>query len=202
MRWYNIKCKLMVLIGETLVSLDLFEKKFKCDLSVCKGMCCVEGVAGAPLEVEETKILKKIYPLIYPYLKEKNISAIEEQGLYVTDSDGEWVTPLISGEECAYAIFEDGIAKCAIEKAYFEGLISFRKPISCHLYPIRIKKIDKLEALNYHEWDVCKPAFELGEKEGIPVYRFLKDVLIRKYGEKWYRELEETAEAYYEKQDI
>jgi len=161
----------------------------------------VEGVAGAPLEEEETKILKDIYPLIQPYLKGKNIRAIDEQGLYVKDNDGEWVTPLINGEECAYAIFEEGIAKCAIEKAYFENLISFRKPISCHLYPIRIKKIDKLEALNYHEWDVCKPAVELGKKEGVPVYRFLKDVLIRRYGEKWYRELEETAEAYYEKQE-
>lgn len=192
----------MVLIGETLVSLDLFEQKFKCDLSKCLGMCCVDGVAGAPVEEDETRIIKDIFPVIQPYLKEKNKEAIEEKGVVVKDSDGEWVTPLIKGEECAYAVFENGIAKCAIEKAYFDGLISFRKPVSCHLYPIRIKKIDKLEALNYHEWEICSPAVERGKMEGIPVYKFLKDVLIRRYGKDWYKELEETAEAYYEKQGM
>jgi hypothetical protein len=190
----------MVLIGNTLVSLDIFEKKFLCNLAKCKGKCCVEGVAGAPVEKEEAKVLAEILPEIKPYLHLEGEQAIEEQGPVVTDHDGDLVTPLVKTEECAYAVFEDGIAKCAIEKAYFENRVQFRKPISCHLYPIRVKHMDNLEALNYHHWDICRPAVRYGKQKGIPVYRFVKDALIRRYGKDWYRELEETAEAYYEKQ--
>ncbi len=163
-------------------------------------MCCVEGIAGAPVEKEESEIMGRIIPKIKPYLRQESWQAIEEQGPVVKDHDGDLVTPLVKTEECAYAIFEDGIAKCAIEKAYFENRVDFRKPISCHLYPIRIKKMDNLEALNYHEWDICRSAVRYGRKQGVPVYRFVKDALIRRYGGNWFRELEETAEAYYEKQ--
>ena len=192
----------MVLIGNVLVSLDIFEQKFLCNLEKCKGMCSVEGVAGAPVEKEEAEILARIIPTIKPYLRLEGWQAIEEQGPVVTDHDGELVTPLVKTEECAYAIFEDGIAKCAIERAYFANQVNFRKPISCHLYPIRIKQMDNLEALNYHEWDICRSAVRYGRQEGMPVYRFVREALIRRYGEDWYRELQETANAYYEKQKI
>jgi len=192
----------MVLIGEVLVSLDVFEQKFLCDVRQCKGECCVEGVAGAPVEKGEEEILERIAPKIKSYLWNEGWKAIQKQGAVVKDSEGEPVTPLVKSEECAYAIFEDGIAKCAIEKAYFDKVVDFRKPISCHLYPIRVSTVHGMDALNYHEWDICRPAINLGKFEGLPVYKFLKDALVRRYGEKWYKELEETAEAYYEKQNI
>ena len=192
----------MVLIGNTLVSLDVLEVQFVCDVKRCKGMCCVDGVAGAPVEKEEGEILGQIIPQLKPYLREQGWQAIREQGPVVTDHDGDLVTPLVSTEECAYAVFEEGIAKCAIEQAWFDGKVAFRKPISCHLYPIRLSQVDKLEAVNYHEWEICRPALKKGKKEGVPVFRFVKDALIRRYGEKWYRELEETAKAYYKKQNI
>ena len=115
---------------------------------------------------------------------------VREQGAWVVDRDNEKVTPLIGREECAYVIFEDKIARCAIERAYEEGTISFRKPVSCHLYPIRVGKLKQGFALNYHQWSICEPARILGEKEGVPVFRFLKDAIIRVYGEEFYGELE------------
>jgi len=191
----------MVLIGETIVSLDLFEEKFACDLSKCKGMCCVDGIAGAPVEEDEGELMQEIALNVKPYIRQAGWKEIEKQGAVIRAADGELETPLVYGEECAYAIFENGIAKCAIEKAYFDGKVNFRKPISCHLYPIRIQKMDGLDALNYHVWEICKPAVKLGNKEGVPVYKFTAEALIRKYGEDWYKELEATAEAYYEKQN-
>ena len=190
----------MVLIGNTLVSLEVIERKFVCDVARCKGNCCVDGVAGAPVEKEEGEILSRIVPQLKPYLREEGWKAIEKQGAVVTDHDGDLVTPLVPTEECAYAVFENGIALCAIEQAYFDGKVSFRKPISCHLYPIRLSKINNLEAANYHKWDICNPALRKGKKEGVPIFRFVKDALIRRYGVQWYQELEDTAEAYYQKQ--
>ncbi len=190
----------MVLIGETIVSLDLFEQKFLCDLSHCKGMCCVEGVAGAPVEADEEEIMNIIVHKVKPYMREVGWKEIEKQGSVVRGSDGELETPLVYGEECAYAVFENGIAKCAIENAYFDNKVSFRKPVSCHLYPIRIQKMDGLDAVNYHVWEICSSAVDKGESEGVPVYKFTAEALIRKYGEDWYKELEETAKAYYAKQ--
>lgn len=189
----------MVLIGEAIVSLEVFEEKFICDLAKCKGMCCVDGIAGAPVDQDEEDIMNRVAPRIRSYLREEGWREIQEQGPVIRDSNGELETPLIRGEECAYAVFENGIAKCAIENAYFDGVVNFRKPISCHLYPIRVEKMDGLDALNYHQWEICRPAVKLGRKEGVPVYTFLKEALIRKYGEAWYAELEQTAEAYYSK---
>jgi len=142
------------------------------------------------------KMLKKIFPSVKPYLTPSGIQAIEEQGTHVIDGDGETSTPVINGRECAYAFYDDKkVLKCGIEKAYNEGKVSWKKPISCHLYPIRITKKKNLEAINYHKWHICSPACELGKALKVPVYKFLKDPLIRLYGEAWYTELEEVAAA-------
>ena len=180
----------MMKIGEVLVSDDIREKEFVCNLEKCKGACCVEGDYGAPLEDEELEILRKIYPKIKSYLTKEGIRAIEEQGPYVLDPDGDYSTPVIGGRECAYARYDDkGILKCGIEDAYNDGKIKFKKPISCHLYPIRITQKKGFEAVNYHKWSVCSPACALGKELQVPLYKFLKDPLIRKYGQAWYDEL-------------
>ena len=182
----------MIEIDNTLVSLDLFEKKFVCDLTACKGACCVEGDSGAPLNEDEAGILDDIYDSVKEYLTEEGRATIEKSGKYILDDfDSELVTPLNSGKECYYTIFDaDGTAKCGIEKAWLEGKTYFRKPISCQLYPIRVSQVGGLDALNYHQWHVCKPACECGAKLDVKVYRFLKEPIIRKYGEAFFNELE------------
>ncbi|WP_372755779.1 DUF3109 family protein [Labilibaculum sp.] len=184
----------MLQIGKAIVSLDVIEKKFICDISKCCGACCIEGDSGAPLEEDEKKIIEDIYPDIKDYLTEKGIAEIEKQGTSMIDSDDDLVTPIINGKECVYTIFENGVAMCGIEKAFLDGKISFRKPISCQLYPIRIEKYAEFDAVNYNKWEICKPARELGFKNGTPVYVFLKEPLIRKYGKEWYEELQYAAE--------
>lgn len=180
----------MILIDETVISDDIKEQFFVCDLEKCKGACCVEGDLGAPLTEEETKTLDKVYQKVKPYLSDQGISEIEKQGTFILDEEGDFSTPTINGRECAYAIYDDkGILKCGIEQAYNDGKIKFRKPISCHLYPIRITKYDHYEAINYDRWHICTPACGLGKELGVPVYKFLKEALTRKYGERWYREL-------------
>jgi hypothetical protein len=185
----------MIIIENTIVSDDVVEKQFVCNLDACKGECCVSGVSGAPLEEEETKILEDIYEQVKPYLTPKGIRAIEKYGKHLIDSDGDHVTPLVNGkEECAYTIFENGIAFCGIEKAHREGKIGFQKPISCHLYPVRIKKFKDYDAVNYDRWSVCSPACAFGKKQEVTVHEFVKTALIRKYGENWYKQLEGAAE--------
>ncbi len=180
----------MIAIDNTLVSEHLLEKKFVCDLEACKGACCVEGESGAPLEEEEIPILEEIYDKVKPYMDKDGIKAIDKQGFYVIDEDGDYTTPLIKGAQCAFVYFDDtNTAKCAIEKAHREGKIDFQKPISCHLYPVRIKKYKSYEAVNYHKWHLCKPACVCGAKLDVPVYRFLKEPLIRRFGEDWYAQL-------------
>lgn len=184
----------MLVIEGVLVSDAVLSESFHCNLNACKGACCVEGDSGAPLETEELKILEGQIENIKPFLTEKGISAINQQGLYVLDQDdGTYVTPLIDEGPCAYIQYdESGIAKCGIENAFRAGVTDFRKPISCHLYPIRISKNKKtgFEALNYEEWSICKAACSLGLKMKIPVFRFLKEAIIRKYGEEFYETLE------------
>ncbi|CAI8356330.1 MAG: DUF3109 family protein [Schleiferiaceae bacterium] len=183
----------MIEIGNKLLSSELFKKEFVCNLSACKGACCVEGNAGAPVEPEEAEILEKIYPKVRDYLTEKGRKSIENQGTSVAGI-GELETPLNDGKECAYTVFEsDGTAKCGIEQAYNDGVVDWRKPISCHLYPIRIARYTDFEALNYDRWSICSDACALGEELKVPVYRFLKEPLIRKYGPAFYDELEEVA---------
>lgn len=186
----------MIQINDKLISEDIFEKSFVCDLQKCKGACCVEGDSGAPLEEEEKQILERIYPKVKPYLRAEGIQAIEEQGTWIEDTyDGEPVTPIIDGKECAYVIFdENGITKCGIEKAWEEGAVEWRKPVSCHLYPIRIKSYRNFDAVNYDRWEICRPACELGKALEVRVYQFLKEPLTRKYGADFYVELDTAAE--------
>ena len=185
----------MIQIDDKLISEDLFSEEFVCNLAKCKGICCVEGDAGAPLDEDETKILDEIYPKIKSYLRSEGIQAIEEQGTYTLDFEGDLVTPLVNNAECAYVIFDEkGYTKCAIEKAYEDGVIDWQKPISCHLYPIRITEYSNFSAINYHEWDICSDACTLGKELGVKVYQFLKKPLIRKYGEEFYQTLSEAAE--------
>lgn len=185
----------MIQIDDKLISEDLFSEEFVCNLAKCKGICCVEGDAGAPLDEDETHFLDEIYPKIKPYLRPEGIQAIEEQGTYTLDFEGDLVTPLVNNAECAYVIFDEkGYTKCAIEKAYEDGVIDWQKPISCHLYPIRITEYSNFSAINYHEWDICSDACTLGKELGVKVYQFLKKPLIRKYGEEFYQTLSEAAE--------
>ena len=185
----------MIQIDDKLISEDLFSEEFVCNLAKCKGICCVEGDAGAPLDEDETHILDEIYPKIKPYLRPEGIQAIEEQGTYTLDFEGDLVTPLVNNAECAYVIFDEkGYTKCAIEKAYEDGVINWQKPISCHLYPIRITEYSNFSAINYHEWDICSDACTLGKELSVKVYQFLKKPLIRKYGEEFYQTLSEAAE--------
>ncbi|MGC4130100.1 MAG: DUF3109 family protein [Bergeyella sp.] len=186
----------MVQIGDKLISEDIFSEEFVCNLSKCKGACCVEGDIGAPLEKEEAEILERLYPKFKPYLTEEGIKAIEKQGTWEIDpSDGEYVTPMVENRECVYVTFDErGITKCGIEKAYEDGAIDWQKPISCHLYPIRVNEYRTFTALNYHEWPICSDACELGKELQVPVYKFLKTPLIRKYGEEFYQTLSEAAD--------
>jgi hypothetical protein len=183
----------MVQIDDKLISLDIFERHFICDVSKCKGACCVEGDSGAPLEDNETEILESVFPLIKDRLSKEALQVISEKGVWEVDSDGDKVTPIINGRECVYTTFtDDGVCKCVIEEAFNEGLINFKKPISCHLYPIRVTRYADFEALNYHQWPICGAARALGAQVGMPVFRFLKEALIRKYGQAFYDEMEEA----------
>ncbi len=185
----------MIAIDNTLVSEDLIKRKFVCDLNACKGECCVAGESGAPLDEEELPILDEVLDKVKPYMTAKGIKAVKKQGTWVKDSDGDYTTTLVGeGEECAFVFFDENkIAKCAIEQAYLEGKITWKKPISCHLYPVRITPYKQYDAVNYHSWSVCKPACECGKKLDVPVYKFLKEPLIRKYGKDWYKQLENSA---------
>lgn len=183
----------MIQIGEVIVSFDIFEKKFSCDLSACKGACCIEGDYGAPLEDDEIEKIGANYAEVKGYMTEGGVKSVKKHGFAVKDCDGEWTTPLVEHRECAYAIDENGCCWCALEKAWSEGKSTYRKPISCHLYPIRVARYAGFEALNYHQWHICAAAVEKGKREGMPLYRFLKDALIARYGEEWYAELEYAA---------
>jgi len=186
----------MIEIGKTIVSHELFERKFVCDLAACKGACCVEGESGAPLEEDELDILDDIFEKVKPYLRKEGIAAIEAQGKYVIDDDDEYTTPLVDGKECAYVNFDSkGTAKCGIELAYQNGKNDFQKPISCHLYPVRVTKYQKFDAVNFHEWDICRSACKCGSKLNVLVFKFLKEALVRKYGDNWYVEIEEVNRA-------
>jgi len=185
----------MIAIDKTLISLDVVEKKFVCDLQACKGACCVAGDSGAPLDKEELALLNEITEKVTPYMTQKGLAAIKKHGAYVIDSDGDYTTTLVApGKECAFVFFDkNNTAKCAIEKAYNEGVVSWQKPISCHLYPIRITKYKNYDAVNYEKWKVCEPACTCGEKLKVPLFKFLKTPLIRKYGKEWFKQLEKNA---------
>lgn len=181
----------MIKVGEVLVSDDIADVEFVCNLERCKGACCVEGELGAPLTEDELPVMHEIQQAIAPYLTKEGKEAIAAQGPYILDEDGDYSTPTIGGKECAYAHYDaQGVLKCGIEQAYLDGKVGFRKPISCHLYPIRITKNKKgFEAVNYHRWSICSAACSLGRSLQVPLYKFLRDPLIRKYGMDWYNQL-------------
>lgn len=181
----------MIKIGDTLVSEDLMEVAFVCELNSCLGACCVEGDSGAPLEADELPILEEIYPIVREYLSPASRGAIRQEGVWVEDGPGDYETPLVDGKECAYVVFDGGKAFCGIEKAYLDGRISFQKPISCHLYPVRIHKLASIEveAVNYESWSICAAACTLGKELQVPLYKFLEAPLTRKFGADWYAEL-------------
>ncbi|HBS53121.1 DUF3109 family protein [Flavobacterium sp.] len=183
----------MFQLGKTIVSEEILERDFVCNLSACKGNCCIDGDAGAPLSAEETKIMEEIYPKVKPYLRPEGIAAIEAQGTWVKGEDGDFETTLIEGKDCAYVIFDGATALCGIEQAYNEGIVSWKKPVSCHLYPIRVKDFSEFTAVNYDKWDICNDACTLGKELQVPVYKFVKEALVRKFGEDWYLELEKVA---------
>lgn len=179
----------MILLENTLISDDLKMVHFSCDLEKCKGACCIEGDAGAPLEEEEISLLEDHIDEIKPFMVSAAISEVEELGVFDYDAEGKFVTPLVQGKECVFVYFDEGIARCAIEKAFQEKKIPFAKPISCHLYPIRIKTTPVNDKLNYHKWPICQKALEKGHNEKTPLYQFLEGALIRKYGRTWYNKL-------------
>lgn len=184
----------MFQLGKTIVSEDILEKEFVCNLGVCKGACCIEGEAGAPVSEVETRILQDSYEKIKPFLRPEGIAAIAAQGTHVVSPLNELETPLVNGKECAYVSFsESGIAGCGIEDAYNAGEVDFRKPISCHLYPVRVQEYSEFSAVNYHRWPICNDACTLGKELKVPVYKFVKDALIRKFGAHWYAQLEKVA---------
>jgi hypothetical protein len=182
----------MIVIEEKLISEDILDEAFVCNLNACKGACCVEGDEGAFLEASELAELERVYPVVKEYITDAGRLAVERQGYHITNSDGELKTPLINNGPCAYVYYSEGTALCGIEKAYRDGKIDWMKPVSCHLYPIRITRVGDFDALNYERWDICSPACTYGESLQVPVYRFVKDALIRKYGEGFYEALDAT----------
>jgi len=184
-------------IKGTLVSLELVERFFCCDLDTCLGACCIEGDAGAPISEKEYKKLKGILPEVWDELLPRAQEEIKEHGVAYLDQEGELVTQIIDGKNCVFTCYEPGgLCSCAIEKAYRAGKIDFRKPISCYLYPVRIKKFPTFTAVNYDRWKICKCAEVLGRKENIRVYQFLKQPLIDRFGQEWYDELVANCELY------
>lgn len=186
----------MIAIDNVLLSDDVIEAQFVCDLERCKGGCCVDGDCGAPLTEEEAKIIAEILPIVKPYLPQEYIAEIEKQGTHVLDAEHGLVTPTVNGGICVYAFTDTlGVVKCGIEAAHRDGLIEFKKPISCHLFPIRIDTSAEYELVNYEpRKTLCRPACKLGKKLEVPVYQFLKEPIIRKYGEPFYEALDAVAE--------
>lgn len=187
----------MLQIQDTLVSLDLAERFFLCDLDSCLGQCCIDGDAGAPITEEEDRKLREILPVVKPYLLPSALREIEENGVSYVDEEGDLVTQIVEGRNCVFTTYgPGGMCMCAIEKAYREGKTDFYKPISCHLYPVRLKEYDGFTAVNLHRWKICRCAEVLGRAKGVRAYKFLKAPLIRRFGEEWYNELELTCDEY------
>lgn len=188
----------MIIVQDVLISEEIIEEQFMCNLDACKGACCWEGDYGAPLEDQEIEILEAEFPNIVPYLTEEGKQSIEKEGLYsFYKEEQDFGTPLLQNGACAYLTYDElGIAKCGIEKAFLAGATSFKKPISCHLYPIRIQSAAKTsyDLMNYDRWEICSAACTLGKKQKMPVYQFVKDALIRKYGKAFYEELDAVAQ--------
>lgn len=184
----------MIEIKDTVVTLDLFREQFCCDLGACKGACCIEGDAGAPVKLEEVAQLEEAAEIVWDELSPKAQEVIKAQGVVYTDQDGDIVTSIVDNKDCVFTCYDDkGCCYCAIDKAFREGRCKFQKPISCHLYPIRLNRMGSYTAVNYHRWDVCKAATLLGKKLNLPVYKFLKEPLIKAFGQEWWDECDVVA---------
>jgi hypothetical protein len=184
---------MIIEIDNKLISSEIFERKFVCDLNACKGACCVEGDQGAPLMQSEIEELEAVYEQVKPFMRKEGIESVEKNGVYYNDPWNAPAVSLVDGKECAFVYFDDkGITKCAIEQAYLSGLTNWKKPISCHLYPIRMSKIGENLVLNYDEWNICNPACVCGEKLNVPTYKFLKEPIIRAFGETFYADMVEV----------
>ena len=184
----------MIEIKDTVVTLDLFREQFCCDLGACKGACCIEGDAGAPVKLEEVAQLEEATEIVWDELSPKAQEVIKAQGVVYTDQDGDIVTSIVYNKDCVFTCYDDkGCCYCAIDKAFREGRCKFQKPISCHLYPIRLSRMGSYTAVNYHRWDVCKAATLLGKKLNLPVYKFLKEPLIKAFGQEWWDECDVVA---------
>ncbi len=196
---YAVICKnlrMYIQVEDLVVDAEVYSKKFVCDLQACKGACCIEGNSGAPITFEEIDQLEEDLDQIKPYMRDEGINAVEKQGVFYMDVENEPVTTLVNNKECAFVFFdEQGITKCAIEKAFKEGKTSLKKPISCHLYPIRIKKFNETKALVFETWDICSPACSCGEQLDVPVYRFLKEPIERAFGKPFFQSLLESHSA-------
>lgn len=189
----------MLQIQDTLVSLDLIERYFCCDLDQCLGACCIEGDAGAPVTEDECAAIKEALPEVESYMLPGGVKAVRESGVSYVDEEGDLVTTIVDGRNCAFTCYEPGgKCMCALEKAYNAGLTHFRKPVSCHLYPVRLTQYPSFKAVNFHRWKICKSAEVLGRKLGLRAYQFLKEPLTARFGQAWYDELCEAAEAYIE----
>jgi hypothetical protein len=182
---------MLIEIHDKIISTQIFDRKFVCDLNACRGACCIKGDAGAPLDDEEANILEENIDKIKPFMRKEGIEEVEKTGVFYIDQENDMAATLVNEKECAFVFFDEkGITKCAIEKAQSEGVIDFKKPLSCHLYPIRVKRFNDFTALNYNHWDICEPACSCGEKFNVPVYKFLREPLIRAFGSTFYEELE------------
>ena len=181
----------MFVLGRTIITDDIADKHFLCDIGKCKGQCCLIGDRGAPLEENELPILRRNFKKIKPYLTENGIQTIQQSGCYQKNTDGGYSTPTVKGRACAYATYDEdkGTYQCGIEQAYRNGVTDFPKPLSCHLYPLRITRYENFDAVNYHKWTICKAACTLGKKLGIPLYKFTENALVRRYGRAWYTAL-------------
>lgn len=187
----------MFQIQDTLVTLDLAERFFCCDLDKCLGACCIEGDAGAPVTEDEVKEIERVLPVIEPEMMPRAVTEVKENGVAYTDEEGDLVTTILDGRNCAFTCYAPGgVCLCALERAYREGKTDFKKPSSCALYPLRIKKFPTFTAVNYHRWDICRDAEILGEKKGIRLYQFLRGPLIDYFGQEWYDELAAACELY------
>ncbi len=183
----------MYQIGDVLISDEVLTERFVCDLEKCMGACCIEGDAGAPVDLDEIMQIEEVLPIVWDELSIAARKVINKQGVAYSDPEGQLVTSIVNGKDCVFTCYDEkGGCYCALEKAYREGKTKFYKPLSCHLYPIRHKKVGDLDALNYHRWDVCKAAVLLGDQLDVRVYEFLREPLIRKFGEAWYQELEDA----------
>ena len=183
----------MYQIGDVLISDEVLTERFVCDLEKCMGACCIEGDAGAPIDLDEIMQIEEVLPIIWEQLSIPARKVLNKQGVAYADPEGQLVTSIVNGKDCVFTCYDEkGGCYCALEKAYREGKTKFYKPLSCHLYPIRLKKVGDCDALNYHRWEVCKAAVLLGQQLDVRVYEFLKEPLIRKFGEAWYQELEDA----------